>query len=737
LKNYFQSKNPTGRLARWVTTLQQYDKMTIEYIPGKDNTVADSLSRLPQTTHQPVVRMVLPSGAATQFGLEEESSETDEPIADVELFDEVSSDEGSSTVEPNETAVVPDQMIVEPETTPYEIQYHFGNMLTNLNHPDILVCSDNTRMSHGAGQARCVRDFMSEQQRTDLATGFLECGPILVCQYILSDDDNGKPRIIHIVSPDGKEYKTDEKFLADLKTAYDRVFKVADQLISESQSGELHTVVLSSGLFCRSSVPPEKYLSIPIEVLQHRKHQHLKVVHFWFESNSDRFFQRLPEEWKVKVYGVEPAEQTEVDPIPENLIITDEKMRSEQQTDEFCQSVKERMAGRGTLKLPIAVRPEQFCIQNGLLFRISRAGLPNRLVIPKSLVPLLLSQSHDHPMSGHLGIDKTIGRLQQRYYWHNFIADVHKYIKSCDKCQANKYSNRPHHPMQPIEVPTLPFRMLGLDAMGPLPMTFKRNRFVLVFMDYFTKYCEVYPVRSIEANVVAEKLIDVISRHGFPRVLLTDQGTNFTGKVLRDVNRLLSIEKRQTTTFWPQCDGLVERFNRTLAEMIRSFANKRSRDWDMYINPLLFAYRTSPQASTGISPFELVYGRLPELHTDVDLSKDEQLFTDVSDYRTQVVESIKVMRDLATENIEKAQVQQKSLYDRASREISFDVGQKVMRRIVPVPHKLKPRYEGPYVVLRKTGPVNYAIQLDNPAMRSPVYIVNVNNLIPYTSRVTV
>ena len=97
-----------------------------------------------------------------------------------------------------------------------------------------------------------------------------------------------------------------------------------------------------------------------------------------------------------------------------------------------------------------------------------------------------------------------------------------------------------------------------------------------------------------------------MSRHGCPKVLLSDQGTNFTSKLIKEVNKLLNCKKVQTTTYHPQCNGLVERFNRTLVDMLSSLCSKNSKDWDLYLDHVQFAYRTTVHSSTGYTPFELV-----------------------------------------------------------------------------------------------------------------------------------
>ena len=109
-----------------------------------------------------------------------------------------------------------------------------------------------------------------------------------------------------------------------------------------------------------------------------------------------------------------------------------------------------------------------------------------------------------------------------------------------------------------------PFQRIAMDLVGPLPRSRSGNKYILVICDYATRYPEAIPLRSIDAEHIAEELIKVFSRVGVPREILTDQGSNFTSQLLAEVYRLLHIQPIKTSPYHPQTDGLVERFNQTL-----------------------------------------------------------------------------------------------------------------------------------------------------------------------------
>ena len=150
-----------------------------------------------------------------------------------------------------------------------------------------------------------------------------------------------------------------------------------------------------------------------------------------------------------------------------------------------------------------------------------------------------------------------------------------------------------------------------MDLIGPLDQSAQGYHFVLVLVDYATRYPEAVPLRDVSAKSAAQALFQVISRVGIPKEILTDQGTSFMSRTIRELYELLGVHSIRTSVYHPQTDGLVQRFNKKLKNMIRKFVQEDSRNWDKWLDPLLYAVREVPQASTGFSPFELLFSRKP------------------------------------------------------------------------------------------------------------------------------
>ena len=220
-----------------------------------------------------------------------------------------------------------------------------------------------------------------------------------------------------------------------------------------------------------------------------------------------------------------------------------------------------------------------------------------------------------------------------------------------------------------------------MDIVGPLPCSKRGNQYILVVCDYATRYPEAMAIRKIDAGVVAEKLIQMFSRVGIPREILSDQGTNFMSQLLKELYNLLHVHPIRTSPYHPQTDGLVERFNKTLKSLLRKFVKKQGRDWDMPLPYLLFAYREVPQSTTGFSPFELLYGRKVRGPLDVvreEWDADKKSAQSVLSHILAIRERMEEMTTIVHDNWKKAQSRQKTWYDQNARDRELKPGDEVL-----------------------------------------------------------
>ncbi|XP_036066885.1 uncharacterized protein LOC112138883 isoform X2 [Oryzias melastigma] len=358
-----------------------------------------------------------------------------------------------------------------------------------------------------------------------------------------------------------------------------------------------------------------------------------------------------------------------------------------------------------------------------------------RLVVPQQLPEQVLHLGHSIPWAGHLGTRKTLDRVASRFYWPGLNTDVQNFCQSCSVCQLASDKNVPKYLLQPLPIIDVPFSRIAMDIVGPVERTQSGNRYILVICDYGTRYPEAFPLRDITAKQIAYALLQLFSRVGIPSEILTDQDTNFLSNTLKQVYRLLGIKSIRTTAYHPQTDGLVERYNRTLKSILRKFISMNAKDWDKWLPYLLFAYREVPQASTGFSPFELLYGR--QVRGPLDVL--QEAWVGAQTKKTSVLEFVLQMREkmeqttrLVRKQLEKAQHTQQTWYDKSARQRSFNPGQQVLLLLPTAENKLLAKWQGPYTVLRKLSPTTYEIEM--PERRDPKQTFHINLLKEWKTR---
>nr|XP_024655059.1 uncharacterized protein LOC112430808 [Maylandia zebra] len=356
------------------------------------------------------------------------------------------------------------------------------------------------------------------------------------------------------------------------------------------------------------------------------------------------------------------------------------------------------------------VRPEaaqtypRFVLLNDRLYRVSRdtqtEETHTQLLVPQGRRETLFQAAHYNPMAGHMGYEKTLERITARFYWPGIRADV-------------------------------PFERIGMDLIGPFHRSARGYRFVLVLVDYATRYPEAVPLRTISAKSVAQALFQVISRVGIPKEILTDQGTSFMSRTLRELYELLGIKSIRTSVYHPQTDGLVERLNKTLKSMIRKFINEDERNWDHWLDPLLFAVREVPQASTGFSPFELLFGRRPRGVLDLIKESWEDGPSPAKNEIQYVLDlraKLHTLGRLSRENLLQAQQRQQRLYDRGARLRQFSPGDKVLVLLPTSSSKLLAKWQGPFVITRRVGDVDYEVARSDRGGATQIYHLNLLKL---------
>ena len=257
-----------------------------------------------------------------------------------------------------------------------------------------------------------------------------------------------------------------------------------------------------------------------------------------------------------------------------------------------------------------------------------------------------------------------------------------------------------------------------MDVLGPLPTSQGGNKFILVVMDYFTKWVEMFPMKDQTAETVAEVLVDqVFSRMGCPIELHSDQGSNFKSKVMTEVYRLMGIKKTQTTPYHPRGDGMVERMNRTLEDMMAHWVSERQTDWDQHLQLLAMAYRSAPHSTTAESPNLLMLGREVTLPVDLvvePLPEEVEEPPNLSGYADDLLGNMRLVNEATRAYMTQQLQSQKRHFDHNVHLTIHRPGDVVwLKRHANKKGrtpKLMPRWIGPFMIKDKLSSVNYRIQ---------------------------
>ena len=339
-------------------------------------------------------------------------------------------------------------------------------------------------------------------------------------------------------------------------------------------------------------------------------------------------------------------------------------------------------------------------VRNGILCRRWESNdgkkIDYKIVLPRQLRSIVLSELHNSKTAAHCGVNKTLHKVQARYYWVGLQADVRSWVRKCTVCA--QFKNPPKKTRAPLQQYRVGAAMerVAMDILGPLPITDRGNRYVLVIGDYFTKWIESYAIPNQEAETVAKVFVEeFVCRYGIPNELHTDQGRNFESALMREVCQLLGIKKTRTCPLHPRSDGYIERFNRTLLSMVSSLLepDRHQRDWDEQLPYAMLAYRSSIQESIGESPAMMMLGREVSLPVDVTMPSEESEEIENKDYAEQLRDKMYDAHERARNKLKLSSDRQANAYDRNTKLRSFSVGDWVWMSGIPRKRGIFPKLD--------------------------------------------
>ena len=371
---------------------------------------------------------------------------------------------------------------------------------------------------------------------------------------------------------------------------------------------------------------------------------------------------------------------------------------------------------------------------DGLFYQQGVAG-EMRLLIPSipemsQLRQTIMSECHDSAYSGHLGFDKTLELVQRNFVWQGQHEEVRQFVATCPSCQQCKHPTRKKAGMlQPLPLPECKWDHISMDLITQLPRTGQGHDAIIVFVDCLTRMIHMAPTTSdVSAPETAKLLLrNVMRLHGQPKAIVSDRDGRFTSHFWQSLMRSLGTKLKMSTAFHPQTDGLTERANQTVEQMLRAFVNADHTDWDEHLDLVEFAYNNSLQASSGHTPFFLNSGTHP--NTPLKIAAQSNAARKVPAAMDFLLDMGTAM-DTAKANLLAAQQRQKRYADEHRRETDFKVGQKVNLSTQNLhlkegqAKKLPRRFVGPFEVLEVVSPVAYKLKLPRRMKIHPVFHVS-------------
>ncbi|XP_038632690.1 scaffold attachment factor B1-like [Scyliorhinus canicula] len=382
-----------------------------------------------------------------------------------------------------------------------------------------------------------------------------------------------------------------------------------------------------------------------------------------------------------------------------------------------------------------------FLYKEGILIRrwspkegfFKGAEVYEEIVVPELYREEILKVAHNIPSSKHQGVKHTGRRVLQYFYWPSVFVDVAQHCKVCEKCRySHKLGDAENVGLRPLPTINIPFKRVSIDVVGPLPFTTNSGkRYILMMVDCASRYPDATALVSVEADIVAMALLVMFTRFGFPEEILSNQGENFMAQLVMQLKRQCQAKQLCSNSYNPQVNELVEKFNGTLKQILRTYAEQNPCDWDEKLPYLLFACREVPQQLTGYSPFDLLYGR--RVYGTLLLIKEAWLGKCFGADKN-IVEHVLNARDALISLIESIPEEQN--HSLSSRNLwychnagtrAYDIGQRVLVLRPVKQQKVQLHWEGPYSVVEPGKYVYYTVEIPFNKFR----IYHVNMMKPY------
>ena len=356
----------------------------------------------------------------------------------------------------------------------------------------------------------------------------------------------------------------------------------------------------------------------------------------------------------------------------------------------------------------------EFCFHAGNLrpeYRLRHGVIWDgaRIVVPHSKVLEILRLHHNSPLSGHLGICKTYDLVSRKYWFPHMRQDIQQFVQACDICQRNKTERYPTRGLlEPLQIPVQKWHSISMDWISGLPTSSVGNDCILTIIDRMTHMTHLIPCKSTSTSAdVAQLLIQhVIRLHGVPRTIHSDRDSRLISRFWKELSSKLGIVHRYTSPYHPSTNGLVERMNRTVEQVLRTALDRLPLDlWEEKLPLVEMCINNSNLFHSEYSPFMLNYGFHPNLLGDVFERTKESHMEDVDEFIARMDKDLERLTGIIAE----AQRSTKDQADKGRVPVEFKPGDSVLFNQSKLEKqsgsrskfaKLKPKLLGPFKIAK-------------------------------------
>uniref|UniRef100_A0A3P9HKX1 Gypsy retrotransposon integrase-like protein 1 n=1 Tax=Oryzias latipes TaxID=8090 RepID=A0A3P9HKX1_ORYLA len=256
---------------------------------------------------------------------------------------------------------------------------------------------------------------------------------------------------------------------------------------------------------------------------------------------------------------------------------------------------------------------QKFIMDEGKLYYVGpKKDEKREVVIEADRKRQIFLDCHFNDIGHHLGQKKTVHRIQSKYYWLGIIKDVVDWIKVCETCQHAERNKNLARTVRPIKVDA-PWDVVGIDIIGPFPETQRGNKSVVLIVDYFSKWPEAFPVQKTDALSVARCISTCIYRFGAPKTIVCIQNEDFCDEVTRLLNDRWSLVQKVSPFDQLQLNPLHDSTGPLFKEAVVQMVTEKHAEWDDFLDPVLFLFRTSTSSTTRFPPYSLMFSRKANL----------------------------------------------------------------------------------------------------------------------------